>query len=83
MAPLLGAVRSFALTYSVATRGCCPGGVNAPTQQLCEGTSHQFVQETVHGRLEGLIHGGKPLDVQEVGQSRTLVRETVTNIDLL
>lgn len=70
------------LTYSVATRGCCPGGVNTPAQQFCEGSSDQFIQETVHGRLEGLIHGGKPLHVQEVGQPGTLVRETVTNVDL-
>lgn len=46
----------FMLTYSVATWSCCPGGVYIPTQQFCEGPSDQFIQETVHGRLEGLIH---------------------------
>lgn len=69
------------LTYSVSTLRKYLGGVKMSPQQVCKWPFDLFVQETLHRCLEGLVHRGELLHMQDEGQPGTLIKRTLRRIN--
>lgn len=63
---------SILLTYGVSTLRVDLAGVKLAPQQVSERPFNPSVEETVHRRLEGLVHGRELLHMEEEGQFGTL-----------